>query len=61
MAHVDYPHEPGTLYDCAECEDGPCVCSGESFGCVSRECIHDAVPFVLDPEWEAFEEDYHGA
>lgn len=29
--HVDYPHEPGRLYDCPECEkrchctDGSCV------------------------------------
>jgi hypothetical protein len=24
-AHADYPHEPGTLYDCAGCESGPCA------------------------------------
>jgi len=23
--HADYPHEPGTLYDCAGCESGPCA------------------------------------
>lgn len=48
--HVTYPHEPGTLYDCAGCENGPCVCDGESFGCVSQDCIHDQIPFELDRE-----------
>jgi hypothetical protein len=35
--HADYPHEPGTLYDCAGCEMGPCTCNGET-GCVSEHC-----------------------
>lgn len=26
--HVDYPHEPGRLYDCALCESR-CFCTGE--------------------------------
>jgi len=26
MNHVDYPHEPGTLYDCEACEQ-ECFCS----------------------------------
>ena len=39
-AHVDYPHEPGRLYDCPACEarchctpgDAPCVYSGPHNG-----------------------------
>lgn len=41
--HVDYPHWPGTLYDCPACEFGPCVC-GEHFGntvCVSSYCVNE--------------------
>ncbi len=37
MDHVGYPHAPGTLYDCAACELGPCACT-EGEQCVSIEC-----------------------
>lgn len=36
--HVEYPHEPGRLYDCADCENGPCVCTAETAPCVSWLC-----------------------
>lgn len=28
MTHVDYPHEPGRLYDCPACE-AECHCTGD--------------------------------
>jgi hypothetical protein len=31
--HVDYPHQPGTLYDCPACE-AECFCSDELVCCV---------------------------
>lgn len=34
--HADYPHEPGTLYDCPACEEN-CYCSTEP-GCTP--CLH---------------------
>jgi hypothetical protein len=37
--HANYPHEPGALYDCLACENGPCVCDGDA-GCVSDECTY---------------------
>jgi hypothetical protein len=48
--HINYPHEPGSLYGCFACEDGPCVCDGESFGCVSSACVHGEIPFILDED-----------
>lgn len=36
--HVEYPHEPGMLFDCADCENGPCVCTEQMGGCVSIYC-----------------------
>lgn len=51
FGHVDYPHEPGTLYDCMGCELGECTCDPEDedgFGCVSQDCLRDlAIPFEL--------------
>lgn len=37
MEHVDYPHEPGTLYDCDACES---ECHGDTVGdaCVCSLC-----------------------
>ena len=32
VRHVDYPHTPGTLYDCPACEAG-CFCT-DSYACV---------------------------
>jgi len=32
VGHVDYPHEPGTLYDCPACE-AACLCA-DGFVCV---------------------------
>lgn len=32
MAHVDYPHEPGLLYNCSACES-ECFCD-ENLFCV---------------------------
>lgn len=32
--HVDYPHEPGTLYDCPACEE-QCYCNNGT-------CVHCA-------------------
>lgn len=28
LLHVDYPHEPGRLYDCAACES-ECYCTAD--------------------------------
>jgi len=67
FGHVDYPHEPGTLYDCMGCEFGTCVCDAEDtdgFGCVSQDCVRDMVPYSLVDEDDYFnpeyEEYYHG-
>lgn len=40
LTHVNYPHQPGYLFDCHACETGPCVCAGdESLApCVSTRC-----------------------
>lgn len=65
--HVDYPHEPGTLYDCYACEDGPCVCEPGDYGCASQHCMHEFIPVELDDSadtdfWNPdFEEYYHGS
>lgn len=73
FGHVEYPHEPGTLYDCMGCELGPCTCDPEDedgFGCVSRDCLRELfVPFVpaedsiLDEdEFVLYDEEYyHGS
>ena len=45
--HNSYPHNPGTLWDCAACEDGDCVCEPNGSGCVSRDCRYDVIPFEL--------------
>lgn len=37
--HVDYPHEPGRLYDCALCES-QCFCTGDPG---HTECVYCAV------------------
>ena len=51
LVHVDYPHEPGRLSDCAACEDGPCVCNPDTdAACVSRECVQ-AVTGSHPPVW----------
>lgn len=38
MEHVNYPHEPGRLYDCPACEArchcGPEVARGEAVPCI---------------------------
>lgn len=69
FGHVDYPHEPGTLYDCMGCEFGTCVCDPEDedgFGCVSRDCLREMmVPFIPDQpildedEFVLFDEEYY--
>jgi len=58
--HVDYPHNPGTLWDCEGCEDGDCVCIPNGSGCVSRDCVYDTIPFELseDVYAEELEEEY---
>jgi len=33
MTHADYPHQPGTLYDCEACESD-CYCDYET-SCVA--------------------------
>ena len=33
LTHVDYPHEPGRLYDCPACE-AECHCVAEEEPCV---------------------------
>ena len=40
-AHVDYPHEPGTLYDCQACE-AACFCAG------GFQCVHCALQAERD-------------
>ena len=36
IGHVDYPHPPGTLYDCPACE-AACFCT-DGF-----QCVHCAI------------------
>lgn len=44
ITHVDYPHEPGRLYDCPACEEGPCACDPETDApCVSAQCVQAEV------------------
>ena len=43
MAHANYPHFPGTLYDCAECE-ARCHCETGS-----AECIFDGEHIMDKP------------
>ena len=38
LVHVDYPHTPGSLYDCPGCELGPCTCEPGDAGCASDNC-----------------------
>lgn len=40
QGHVDYPHEPGRLYDCEACEIGPCMCGPGDAPCLSENCQH---------------------
>jgi hypothetical protein len=44
LVHVDYSHEPGRLYDCPACEQGPCVCAGDPTvdPCLSDQCERSA-------------------
>lgn len=45
IEHVDYPHEPGRLYDCPACEarchctpgDAECVFEGEHNGLAGQD------------------------
>lgn len=39
LVHVDYPHEPGRLYDCAVCESY-CFCTSDPG---HTECVYCAV------------------
>lgn len=41
IRHADYPHRPGTMYDCLACEYGLCQCDETSAGCVSRDCTSE--------------------
>lgn len=45
IAHADYPHEPGGLYDCARCE-AECFCTGEPghTECVFCALLREAMP-----------------
>ncbi len=47
-AHADYPHQPGTLYDCPACESS-CFC-GDGF-----ECVHCAIAAdnAVKAHWDA--------
>lgn len=40
VAHVEYPHSDGYMFDCPACEYGECVCVNEpTWGpCVSVHC-----------------------
>jgi hypothetical protein len=40
MEHVDYPHEPGTLYDCEACES-ECFCEGDGTDWLCLFCSKD--------------------
>jgi hypothetical protein len=56
MAHADYPHWPGTLFDCFECQEGGCVCDSDAVGCASMTCRFDSIPVDVpmgyELEWE---------
>jgi hypothetical protein len=36
MEHIDYPHNPGFLYDCPACE-AECFCTSEA------DCVYCAI------------------
>lgn len=40
--HTDYPHTPGTLYDCAACES-ECFCINRSRDEGDAMCVHCAL------------------
>jgi len=43
MEHVDYPHEPGYLYDCPACEE-ECYCTIDDNGSLlSAPCVYCTV------------------
>jgi hypothetical protein len=40
LPHADYPHEPGRLWGCEACEEGPCTCGPNDAPCISVECTN---------------------
>jgi hypothetical protein len=43
--HVDYPHHPGRMLECAACMDGPCTCNPETDApCASVHCVQEPSP-----------------
>lgn len=40
IEHVDYPHEPGRLFDCPAC-DARCYCSADTAECVYEGAHRD--------------------
>lgn len=38
IPHADYPHEPGSLYDCPRCE-AECFCRPNGTSCVFCEIL----------------------
>jgi hypothetical protein len=55
VSHVDYPHQPGALYDCPACE-ATCFCAD---GVVCVHCAIDAEAEVAR-HWEAVEANVEG-
>lgn len=55
MGHVNYPHEPGRLYDCPACEArchcGPEVARGEATPCIWEG--HDCCERALDTDGQS--------
>lgn len=51
--HVNYPHEPGRLYDCPACES-QCFCTGEPS---HTECVYCAIELEGATAWLANELD----
>ena len=53
MQHVDYPHDPGHLYDCAACESD-CHCAPDSALCVHCTIEHEHFTIAFPgSEWDA--------
>jgi hypothetical protein len=51
LEHVDYPHNPGTLYNCPACE-GNCYCDDVGL-CLHCDLIEEADEAVLSMIQEA--------
>ena len=63
--HVNYPHEPGRLYDCGACEAschcGPGVAAGTEIECVWLGHETGQEPETAPPDGSWFRDEYERA